>query len=97
MDIYIDPEMFKIYDKSNNQNRYITMKEIAYVACRITTSALRNGYSTHLISYNTFLTKGRADYKKFTHLSPTRHKLVQKQHKAYFGALIAAKEGRDHA
>ena len=77
MDIYVDPELFKIQDKSNKQNRYITMKEIAYVACRITTSALNNGYSTHMVSYDTFLTKWRADYKKFTKLSPTRHKLVQ--------------------
>ena len=77
MNIYIDPELFKFHDRSNSQNRYITLNEIAFVACRITTSALNNGYSTHLISYNTFLTKWRADYKKFTKLSPTRHKLVQ--------------------
>ena len=77
MDIYIDPEWFKFYDKSNSQNRYITLQEIAFVACRITTSALNNGYRTHLISYDTFLTKWRDDYQKFTNLSPTRHKLVQ--------------------
>ncbi len=77
MDIYVDPEWFKFNDKSNKQNRYITMKELAYVACRITTSALNNGYSTHLVSYDTFLEKWREDYKKFTDLSPTRHKLVQ--------------------
>ena len=77
MDIYIDPELFKFHDRSNNQNRYITLEEISYVACRITTSALRNGYSTHKVSYNTFLTVWRAGYKKFTDLSPTRHKLVQ--------------------
>lgn len=77
MDIYIDSELFRFYDRSNKQNRYITLEEIAFVACRITTSALRNGYSTHKVSYNTFLTKWRADYKKFTHLSPTKHKLVQ--------------------
>ena len=77
MNIYVDPELFKFHDKSNSQNRYITLNEIAFVGCRITTSALSNGYSTHLISYNTFLTKWRDDYKKFTNLSPTRHKLVQ--------------------
>ena len=77
MDIYIDPESLRFYDKSNKQNRYITLEEIAFVACRITTSALRNGYSTHKVSYNTFLTNWRADYKKFTDLSPTKHKLVQ--------------------
>jgi hypothetical protein len=76
MDIYIDPELFKFHDRSNNQNRYITLQEIAFVACRITTSALNNGYCTHLVSYDTFLTKWRDDYKKFTDLSPTRHKLV---------------------
>ena len=77
MDIYIDPELFKFRDSSNNQNRFITLKEIAFVACRITTSALNNGYNTHLVSYDTFLKKWRADYKKFTDLSPTKHKLVQ--------------------
>ena len=77
MDIYIDPKLFKFHDKSNSQNRYITLNEIAFVACRITTSALNNGYSTHLVSYNTFLTKWREGYKKFTDLSPTKHKLVQ--------------------
>ena len=77
MDIYIDPELFKFHDKSNHQNRYITLQEIAFVACRITTSALNNGYCTHLVSYNTFLTKWKDDYKKFTDLSPTRHKLAQ--------------------
>jgi hypothetical protein len=77
MDLYVDPEWFGFHDKSNKQNRYITLQEIAFVGCRITTSALNNGYRTHLISYDTFLTKWRADYKKFTDLSPTRHKLVQ--------------------
>jgi hypothetical protein len=77
MNIYIDPELFKFHDRSNNQNRYITLQEIAFVACRITTSALNNGYSTHLVSYNTFLTKWKDDYKTFSDLSPTRHKLVQ--------------------
>ena len=75
MDMYIDPEFFKIQDKSNKQNRYIVMKEIAFVACMITTSALNNGYRTHLISYNTFMAKWRDAYKKCTDLSPTKHKL----------------------
>ena len=77
MNLYIDPELFKFHDKSNNQNRYIAMTEIAFVACRITTSALNNGYRTHLVSYETFMTKWRADYNQFTDLSPTKHKLVQ--------------------
>jgi hypothetical protein len=77
MNIYIDPELFKFHDGSNKQNRYITLQEIAFVACRITTSALNNGYCTHLVSYNTFLTKWKDDYKTFSDLSPTRHKLVQ--------------------
>ena len=77
MDIYIESESLRFYDKSNKQNRFITLEEIAFVACRITTSALRNGYSTHKVSYNTFLKNWRADYKKFTDLSPTKHKLVQ--------------------
>lgn len=51
------------------------MKEIAFVACMITTSALNNGYRTHLISYNTFMAKWRDGYKKCTDLSPTKHKL----------------------
>jgi hypothetical protein len=75
MDMYIDPELFKLNDKPNKQKRYITMKEIAFVACMITTSALNNGYRTHLISYNTFMTKWRDAYKKCTDLSPTKHKL----------------------
>ena len=77
MNIYIDPELFRFHDQSNSQNRYITLQEIAFVACRITTSALNNGYCTHFVSYNTFLTKWKDDYKKFSGLSPTRHKLVQ--------------------
>jgi hypothetical protein len=75
MDIYIDPELFRFSNKSNSQNRYVTKVEIAFVACRITTSALINGYSTHLVSYETFMTKWRKDYEKFTDLSPSPHKL----------------------
>ena len=51
------------------------MKEIAFVACMITTSALNNGYRTHLVSYNTFMTKWKAAYKKCTDQSPSKHKL----------------------
>ena len=75
MEIYIAPECFRFNDKSNKQNRHITMAELAFVACRITTSALNNGYSTHLVSYNTFMTKWRKDYEKFTNLCPSEHKL----------------------
>ena len=42
MNIYIDPELFRFHDQSNSQNRYITLQEIAFVACRITTSHHRH-------------------------------------------------------
>jgi hypothetical protein len=75
MEIYIDPELFRFSNKPNSQSRYITKTEIAFVACRITTSALNNGYSTHLVSYDTFQTKWRKDYETFTSASPSPHKL----------------------
>lgn len=55
--------------------RFITPREIAFVASRITTSILNNSGVSDKVSYEVFLEKWKTDYVKFTDRKPSKFKL----------------------
>lgn len=57
------------------KKRFISPREIAFVASRITTSILNNSGVSDKISYDVFLEKWKADYVKFTDRKPSKFKM----------------------
>ena len=61
--------------QDHQTNRLITPLEIAFVACRITTSVLSNKGFTDKVSFGVFLNQWRQDYVKFTDKAPSHFKM----------------------